>query len=409
MTTIVVVGGGIGGLTAAAAMERTDFEVVVIARAPRYTTVGAGVQLGPHATRVLDRLGMEADLHTVAVAPTALQFRRWADGRILDEQNLGSVGERFGSPYYTLYRPDLIDLLASRLETADVRLGTEVRGIECHDDGSYSVLTAAGQAVHADLLVGADGIHSRVRADTVGDVPARYSGMAAYRALIRRERVEGWQAGVVRNWLGPDRHLVAYPVGRDGAFVNIVAVVPATQPPAESWTSPGSASDLRQHFAGWCPDVGDLLAAVEDPVYQWGLFDREPLPSWSTARSTLIGDSCHPMLPFLAQGAAQAIGDAACLAACLDAHPDDVTKAVDRYELIRRPHTAVVQRQSWNNNVMFHLPDGPDQEARDKRMADADDAEGLATLEWLFAVDPTAIDLGAATTSAREEQHVSGA
>jgi salicylate hydroxylase len=155
----------------------------------------------------------------------------------------------------------------------------------------------------------------------------------------------------VRNWLGPDQHLVAYPVGRDSRYVNLVCVVPEPSWTTEAWNVQGSVTDLRNHFAGWSAELTTLLDAVEEPVFKWALYDREPVRRWSTATTTLLGDACHPMLPFLAQGAGQAIEDAAALTRCLLETPADIPTALARYETARRPHTAKIQRMSWDNNV----------------------------------------------------------
>jgi salicylate hydroxylase len=215
--------------------------------------------------------------------------------------------------------------------------------------------------------------------------------MAAYRALVPRHRVRSSQTAVVRNWLGPHQHLVAYPVGRHARYLNLVCVVPEPSWTTESWNVPGSVTDLRNHFAGWSAELTTLLDAVEEPVFKWALYDREPLSRWSTATTTLLGDACHPMLPFLAQGAGQAIEDATALARCLSATPADIPTALARYERARRPHTAKIQRMSWDNNTVYHLPDGPQQRARDKALHGAPAQSGLAALSWIYGNDPEEI------------------
>jgi salicylate hydroxylase len=196
---------------------------------------------------------------------------------------------------------------------------------------------------------------------------------------------------VVRNWLGPHQHLVAYPVGRDARYINLVCVVPEPCWTTEAWNIPGSVTDLRRHFDGWNAELTTLLDAVEEPVFKWALYDREPLARWSTATTTLLGDACHPMLPFLAQGAAQAIEDAATLARCLSDTPADIPAALARYEAARRPHTAKIQRMSWDNNTFYHLPDGPQQRARDEALQAAAAESGLTTLHWIYGNDPEVI------------------
>jgi salicylate hydroxylase len=389
MSRVVVAGGGIGGLTLAVALVRAGFDPLVVERASRFGDVGAGIQLGPHATGVLAELGLGDEVAAAGRTPAAVRFLRWADGRVLYEEPLTDARARYGAPYCTLYRPDLIALLAARLPSEHVRLGCAVTGLSRRSDGRVDVRLADGSVERADILVGADGIHSGVRSATVGDVLARFSGMSAYRAMLPADRLTAADLEVVRNWLGPDRHLVAYPVGRNPAFLNLVCVVPDAVPAGESWTAPGSVEVLRAEFAGWDPDLERLLAAVTAPVYRWALFDREPLPTWSDGVTTLLGDACHPMLPFLAQGAAQAIGDAAALTACLVRSPGDPELALRHYERSRREHTARVQRASFQNNVAYHLPDGAAQRERDAGFASVGNGAGL--LDWLHTVVPSQV------------------
>ncbi|MFJ1768183.1 FAD-dependent monooxygenase [Amycolatopsis sp. NPDC088138] len=373
----VVVGGGIGGLVAAIALRQRGWAVTVVESAAKFGEVGAGVQLGPNATRVLARLGLDEELTRVAVTPEVVRFCRWADDAVLTEWPVKQrMRERFGAPYYTLYRPDLIEVLARAQPAGQVLLGARVTGVATGGDGA-TVSTVDGRRLEADLVLGCDGIHSTVRSRTVGDAPARFSGMCAYRALVPADGTEP----KVRTWLGPGRHLVAYPVGRGGRYLNLVGVVPAADWRTESWVAPGDAGDLRRHFAGWSASVAGLLDRVGGPVYRWALYDREPLPAWVARATALLGDACHPMLPFLAQGAAQAVEDAGVLAECLaDA---DVPAALERYQRLRLPKASRIQRMSWDNNTAYHLPDGPEQRARDEAMRRGE-AFALDAVSWLF-------------------------
>src|ERR1700739_1085062 len=210
---VIIVGGGIGGLTAAIALRQTGWSVQVIERAQQFGEVGAGVQLGPNATRGLKRLGLGEKLDEIAVAPEAVRFLRWADDAVLTEWQPTELLGRFGAPYYTLYRPDLIELLAAAQPSDDMMLGTEVTDVSARHGGA-AVSTADGTRLEADLVLGCDGIHSTVRSRAIGDVPARFSGMCAYRAMVPCDGVEQ----MVRNWLGPHRHLVASPVVCGGRF-----------------------------------------------------------------------------------------------------------------------------------------------------------------------------------------------
>jgi salicylate hydroxylase len=374
---VIIVGGGIGGLTAAIALRQTGWSVQVIERAEQFGEVGAGVQLGPNATRVLKRLGLGEKLDEVAVAPEAVRFLRWADDAVLTEWPLTELLERFGAPYYTLYRPDLIEILAAAQPSEDMMLGAEVTDVSATPAGA-TVSIADGTRLEADLVLGCDGIHSTVRSRAIGDAPARFSGMCAYRAVVPSDGVEQ----LVRNWLGPDRHLVAYPVGRGARYLNLVCVDTASDWRTESWTAPGDPDELRNAFKGWSPELTNLLDRVAGPIYRWGLYDREPLSTWLASPIALLGDACHPMLPFMAQGAAQAIEDAGVLAQCL-AGGVDLAEALRRYEQLRLPRASRIQRLSYDNNVIYHLADGPEQRARDDAMIRGE-AFGADTLSWLF-------------------------
>ncbi|WP_084216189.1 FAD-dependent monooxygenase [Pseudonocardia spinosispora] len=390
MLRILVVGGGIGGLTAAVALRADGHEVSIVEQAIQLREIGAGVQLSPNATRILIHLGYGPGLERLGVRQATVRFLRWRDDTMICEQSREKVSERFGSPYYTMYRPELIELLAASLPADVVRLGAAATNIHFDQNQRPEIELADGQLIDADLVIGADGTHSMVRSTTIGNAPARFSGMCAYRALVPIDMAPPSLATqTVHCWLGPERHVVVYPVGQGGRFVNLVCVVPDPDWPHESWTDQASADQLRDHFADWSPILRSCLDAVTDPVFRWALYDREPLATWSTQSTTLLGDACHPMLPFMAQGAAQSIEDAAALAAQLRDH-DNVADALTRYQQIRIPHTAKIQRLSWTNNTVFHLHDGPDQRRRDTAWATRDNDTWLQTQEWLYKNDPKA-------------------
>ena len=399
---IVVVGGGIGGLTTALAAARVGHEVVVLEQASAFTEVGAGIQISPNGGRVLHALGLGAELDRIGIRPERAVMRRWADDRLLLARPLGrAVRDRYGHGYHNVFRPDLIDLLAGAVARAgvEVSLGTTVTGVDAVGDGRSpaAVTVAGGTSIEADVVVGADGIRSAVRASLFGPAAGRFARLAAYRALIPADATD--LPIEVTNRMGPDRHLVSYYVGartdRPGPrFLNLVGVVPEPTWEIEGWTEPGSLDDLRAHFDGWAPAVGRLLDLVIEPVHRWALHDRPPLERWGRGRVTLLGDACHPMLPFMAQGACQAIEDAAVLVDCLSRHPE-VPTSVRRYEDLRRSRTADVQRRSWRNATTFHLPDGEAQEARDARLAEVDvevyGGGDAGAFDWLYGYDATTV------------------
>jgi salicylate hydroxylase len=380
---VVVAGAGIAGLAFAAALHRAGIDCHIYEQAERLTEVGAGVQVAPNATRLLHRLGLRDRLRAVAVAPTAIEMRRWDDGRLLQRTTLGAECERrFGAPYYAVHRADLHASLLSVVPPDRVRLGARLVAVT-QDADEARLHLADGTTVAADLVVGADGIHSIAREQIVADEP-RYSGQTIYRGLVPAERVPHLLTEPrVRLWFGPDQHCVCYPVS-SGRQVSFGATVSAAQWGAESWSARGDVAELAAAYAGWHPDVTRLIGAAET-VSRWALHDRESIDRLSTGRVVLIGDAAHPMLPFQAQGANQAIEDAVVLAGCLaEAGPDGLAAALRRYERIRLPRTTRIQRQSRDNAKTFHLADGAAQRRRD---ASAQATSGLDGHAWLFGYD----------------------
>jgi salicylate hydroxylase len=382
-----VIGAGIGGLTAALALARVGVSVRVYEQAPALREVGAGIQLAPNATRLLHRLGLAAPLARVAVRPAQTVVRRWDDGRTLWSQPLADTVEaRFGAPYYHLYRPDLLAVLAEALPAGVLRLGRRLVALEEQADG-VALGFAEGESARADVVVGADGIHSTVRAALLGSESPRFSGSTAYRGLVPVERLahldlprQGY------SWLGPDRHFVHYYVAA-GRLMNFVAVCPAGDWRVESWSARGRVEDARAEFAGFHPLVGEIIGAV-DETFRWALYDRAPLAAWSRGRVTLLGDAAHAMLPFLAQGACQAIEDAAALATLLaGVDRAAVAQRLARYEALRKPRATRIQQGSYENATLYHLPDGPAQQERDARYAALAQDVAYAARGWLFDYD----------------------
>lgn len=382
-TRVVVAGAGIAGLAFAAALHQAGIDCHVYEQAEYLTEVGAGVQVAPNATRLLHRLGLSDPLRAVAVAPEAIEMRRWDDGRLLQRTELGSLcRRRFGAPYYTVHRADLHSCLLSLVPPDRVHLGARLVGVTQSPDEARLHLSD-GTTVVAALVVGADGIHSVAREQIVVDQP-RYSRQTIYRGLVPADRVPFLLATPrVQLWFGPDQHCVCYPVSA-GRQVSFGATVSASGWQEESWTARGDVTALAAAYAGWHPDVTRLIGAAET-VSRWALHDRESIDRLSSGRVAVIGDAAHPMLPFQAQGANQAIEDAMVLAACLaEAGPDGLNAALRRYEQIRLPRTTRIQQQSRANTQTFHLADGDEQRHRD---TSAQTSSGLDQHEWLFGYD----------------------
>lgn len=370
---VVVVGAGVGGVTLAAVLTRIGVPFLVFERATALTEAGTGVQLSPNAIRPLVRLGIGPALRRHAVRISAMEVRSWRDFPI-SRTTLGDDCERrFAAPYYAVHRAHLHEALCLAVGQAPLRLGHQVTGVEERGAGAR-VVFADGLTQDADLVVGADGIRSVARAVLASDTLV-YSGLAAFRGLVQAARLPAAaRERVVRVWLGPGKHLVCYPVA-GGELVSFAATVPLATPPAGSAADPAG---LRAAFEGWGGLVPRLIDAA-DQVRIWPLYDREPLPRWATDRITVLGDAAHPMLPFLAQGANQAVEDAMDLAACLVMCDGDVPAALARYAAVRAPRTAAIQRQA--RAAASHLADGAEQRDRDRALRSA---SGLGDRAWLY-------------------------
>lgn len=359
---VIIVGGGIGGLTTALCLADRGHQIEVLEQAEATLEVGAGIQLSPNCTRVLIELGLEEALAGVSVAPAETVFRDWRSGRRIAGSVLGETARsRFGAPYYHIHRGDLISLL-QRAVDASPRISRRqgVRVEDVHQDHGSAFAIAAGQSFEGDVIIGADGIHSLVRTSLWGRDSARFTGNVAWRFLVPAERLaDDAVTPTATVWWGPGKHFVRYPVRR-GELVNCVCVVEKEGWEVESWTERGTLNELREDFAGWHEAVTHLVERVpEDAPFKWALFDRPAMKTWGRGRITLLGDACHPMLPFVAQGAAMAIEDGAVLADCLatagSVEAPEVTAALARYEVARQARTAWVQRVSRRNATVFHL------------------------------------------------------
>jgi len=393
---IAIVGGGIGGLAAALSLLREGIDVQVFEQAAELREVGAGIQVSPNASRVLHRFGMAAELSRRGVRPQAWHQRRWDDGRTLLRTDLGdAVAAAFGAPYYHFHRADLLQALLDRLPPGRLHAGHRL--VAATDLGDRVELRfAEGGTATADALVGADGIHSTVRSLLFGAEQPSFTGCIAYRGLVPAARLAHLAIPVETFvWMGPGRHFVHYYVC-GGELLNFVAVIDRDAWTLESWTEHGAVTDALAAFEGWHRQVREILSAVPE-TFVWGLFDRPPMAAWSAGRITLLGDACHAMLPFMAQGAAQAIEDGATLATCL-ARGDAaaVPAALQRYQALRLPRVTRIQGLSTQNKTRFHLPDGPEQQARDARMAKGSTDWSLQAVAPIYGHDAGAPEMAEA-------------
>jgi salicylate hydroxylase len=390
---VAIVGGGIGGLSAALFLRRAGVrDVAIHEQSSALREIGAGIQVAPNAVRLLRRLGLGDALAEIAVRlEGGWEFRRWEDGRVLFSQPLGDTSERlFGEPYYVVHRGQLLDLLHEAVPDEWIHLGHRCSAVEHEGDEAVAHFEDEDDA-RADVVIGADGIHSAVHDAILPPEPATFSGLSAYRALVPSEASpEVARRPVTTLWLGPHRHFVHYPVS-GGREINIVTCNPAGDFAEESWTAEGRVEDLAAEFAGWDERVQQLIAAAPR-TKQYAFYDREPLRCWTAGRVALMGDAAHPMMPFFAQGASQAIEDAAVLARCLaDASRATVADALRRYEGLRRERASKVQLLSRERREHHHLPDGEAQQRRDEEMATEDP---LGHAAWIYGHDVEA-DLGA--------------
>jgi len=344
----VVVGGGIGGVAAAVALARAGIDVEVHEQARQLTEVGAGVSLAPNGLRILDRLGVGDGIRRLGSRYAASQLRL-PDGQVVRHEpyQFAMAGQNVG-----IHRADLLALLAGELPPGTVRTGHRCTGFRqddasdgASDKGSATVSFADGTTATADVVIGADGIHSVLQGFVVAPAEPVFSGVVAYRGLV--PRLAEYPAGTIRMWVGEGRHFLVFPV-RAGQLLNYVGFVQTPTAVRESWSAPGDPAALAAHFAGWDPLIGQVIAAISGPGgsgFQWGMYDRVPLPRWSDGRLTLLGDAAHPMLPHLGQGVNQALEDAVALATLLAASPGPggVPRALAAYEELRRDRTARVQ------------------------------------------------------------------
>jgi salicylate hydroxylase len=376
-------------LTAALALARSGFRVVVLEQAERLEETGAGIQLSPNAARTLIGLGLEEQLRAQAVAPSALHVFDAKSGREIVRMPLGDAAtQRYGAPYWVIHRGDLQAVLANAVGKTPgitLKLGTRVENFAVQTNGvTVSARSAAGVIEETGTaLIAADGLWSAMRSRLDHDASPRFAQRAAWRALIPAKDVApAFAEPLVRLWLGPAAHLVHYPV-KGGSLINIVLIMDDTWN-APGWSAPASRTDLLRRISksDWAPQALSLISTPESWL-KWALYDLKPIPRWSQGPVALLGDAAHPMLPYLAQGAAMAIEDAAVVAHCLAQTPDDPTAGLQSYWAARNARAHKVQRLAARNGARYHLG-GVQAMVRNLAMHALGGARLLHHYDWLF-------------------------
>ena len=349
---IAIVGAGLGGLTVAATLRQAGFDVRIYEQASRFARVGAGIQMMPNSMKVLRRIGIEARVRHIAFQPYSHLNRAWDTGEVLRE--LPMPEDLFGAPYLCMHRGDLHEALLAGVPSEIIAVQKKLVGLD--ERGSQVTLSFEdGTKAAADLVIGADGVHSIVRDLIIGPDEPIHKGRIAYRAIFPSALMGGTDVGPSRTkWWGLDRHIVIYYTKPDRSEIYLITSVPepAEWVTPESWSTTGDVNELRAAYDGFHPDVRAVVEGCPS-CHKWAILEREPLPSWSRGRVVLLGDACHPMTPYMAQGAATAMEDAAVLTRCLaDVEGDDHGAAFTRYEGHRKPRTARIQAISSANTWM---------------------------------------------------------
>lgn len=353
---ILIAGAGIGGIVAALALLQRGFDVALYEQAAELRELGAGVQISPNGSRVLRALGLQPAMEAIASVPVAKEMRLFNTGQAWRVQDLGAEAvQRFGSPYWLVHRGDFHALLVQALaERAPGAVHVDARCVDIEQrEGGVTLRLENGDEAHGDALIGADGVHSRIRQALFGDSRVIFTGFMAWRGVVPMQRLpERLRQRYGMTWIGPHGHVVTYPLRR-GELLNFVTAIERDDWLIESWSEAGTVDECRRDLAQWHPDVLAIVDAIDTP-YKWAMLGHEPLEQWSVGSVSLLGDACHPTLPFLAQGANMAIEDGMVLARCLEAH--DVPEALRRYEAARLERTSRIVQGSQENVSRYHSP-----------------------------------------------------
>jgi len=344
---IAIIGAGIGGLALAGLLARRGVRATVYEQARQFQRIGAGIQMSPNAVRVLRALGLEPSLRRLAFEPRAWTHRVWDTGEHLSDLTFGAEAERrYGAPYLLMHRGDLHAALHSAVPPDLIAYGKRLVGLDAAA-GGVRLRFSDGESALADAVIGADGVHSCVREILLGPERPRFTGRVAHRTVYPAALMPGPPVDTCTKWWGPDRHIVIYPVHPRLEEIYFVTSVPDPGWDVESWSARGDMREVMEAMAGFHPEVQRVLAACPE-VHKWALFERDPLPRWADGPVVLLGDACHPMTPYMAQGAASALEDAAILSRCLES-ADDLAAAFAVFEATRLPRTSRIQLTSREN------------------------------------------------------------
>lgn len=387
---IIITGGGIGGLATAVALERQGFDdIVLLEQAPELSEIGAGIQVSNNGARLLQHLGLEEEVRKTACVSRGNYYHDIETGELILETIAGDWGEqRYGAPFFHIHRAALLDVLRKHARSTEIRLDTRLVSVEESAD-KVTVHLEDGKTLDADLLVAADGIHSTVRSQLFGQQDPEFSGYLCWRALIPVERLQGVDVPhSCTAWWGPDRSAVVFWVD-GGQTMNFIGTVPSTEVRSESWNTRGNVSDLLASYTGAGEPLASIVDAIEEPFIT-GIYTRPVLPTWHTDRIVLLGDACHPIWPFLANGATQAMEDAYVLARCLARVGDgDVGPALEEFQARRLPRVRDVARVSQEMAVTYHMQEPEQIAQRNASMREraVSDPHGEWLRGWLWGYD----------------------
>ena len=355
---ISIVGAGIGGLVAALALKKRGHKPIIYEKTESLSELGAGIQLSPNANKVLEYLGVMEELQADVYEPEAFQFVHYRTGKILAQQTLKNSSLKiYGSPNYDVHRADLQKALLTVINKEEIQIEKNSEILDLYEEANSAFIRTKESVIESDAVIGADGIHSIVRKKLWGEDQARYTGNVAWRMLVPIKEISSeFLQQNTKVWLGPKKHFVQYLV-KGGKFLNCVCLVEQNHWMNEDWSEKGDISELKNIYSDWHPEIQEILESTNpDCLYKWGLHDRAPLNKWSKGRFSLLGDAAHPMLPFVAQGAAMAIEDGIVLASSLSSF-DNVELGLYDYENKRKYRTAKAQRIAIRNATIFHLSD----------------------------------------------------